>query len=654
MALLGVVRAWRDGVEVDAGSPKMRLLLAVLALAEGRAVSKDRLIDLLWDDEPPRTALNSLRTYVSRLRSVLGDRAIMSAGDGYALGSFDSDLAEFEALVADGRPGQALKLWAGEALSGLEGAFAAGQRARLEELRLAALELRAEQDLDAGRHQEVVAELSALHAAHPLREQLSRLLMLALYRADRQAEAIAVYTGTRQLLDDELGVSPGQGLASLYQRIITGDPGLLLSAAPRVAQLPADIADFTGRAELIDSLVRRLVPGEALAIVAITGPGGVGKTSLAVRVGHRVRDRFPDGQLYADLDADDDVLGSFLRALGVARVPDSATERAALYRSELADRRMLVVLDNAADTAQIRPLLPGSPGCAVITTSRARPLGLAGAHVVDLDELSPDEALALFVAVSGRTGSAAAAEVVAACGHLPLAVRIAASRLAARPAWSVEVLRDRLADQRHRLAELRVGDLDVSATFALSYDQLGYVQARAFRLLAAADAPDLSVRQAALALDVTEREAEFLCETLADLSLLTVTGPGRYGYHDLVRAFALGKLQEEERSEAMLRLQTDWLESLRAHVDSADYVANEAACLVAMVEGAAPWPGETLVVARAVALLGGGADLAGMTEGLLVLGRQAQVIAEGRQPSVEGVQLTALRNALAGLGQVHD
>ncbi len=309
-----------------------------------------------------------------------------------------------------------------------------------------------------------------------------------------------------------------------------------------------------------------------MAVSALAGIGGVGKTTLAVHVAHQARSAFPDGQLYMDLQGagpraaePETVLGSFLRALGTAdsAIPDSLEERAALYRSVLDGRRVLVLLDNAKDAAQVRPLLPGTEGCAALVTSRVRMVDLAGAHLVDLDVMSPDEALSLFTKIVGEERVAAerkaALDVVAACGFLPLAIRIAASRLAARRTWTVSVLAAKLADERRRLDELQAGDLAVKATFELGYGQLEPAQARAFRLLGLADGPDISLAAAAAVLDLPVDDTEDLLESLVDTSLLESAAPGRYRYHDLVRLYARACAERDEhppseRDAAMSRL----------------------------------------------------------------------------------------------------
>ncbi|MFJ8374453.1 BTAD domain-containing putative transcriptional regulator [Streptomyces sp. NPDC094461] len=596
-SVLGPVRAWRDGEALSSGSPQQRALLAALLLRGGRTATAAELIDAIWGDEPPSQALATIRTYASRLRKVLDPQTLVSDAGGYAIRAGQDAIdvhvvrdlaAEAEKARAGGDRFQArdllnkaLGLWDGEALASVPGPYAENQRTRLEEWRLQLTESRLDLDLEVGCHAEAVSELTALTAAHPLRERLRELLMIALYRSGRQAEALAVYADTRRLLADELGVDPRPELAQLQQRILRADEELARPAdepapapAPvRPAQLPATVPDFTGRASFVRELGARLATaeGSVMAVSALAGIGGVGKTTLAVHVAHQARQHFPDGQLYVDLQGagaraaePETVLGAFLRALGTAdsAIPDSLDERAALYRSTLDGRRILVLLDNAHDAAQVRPLLPGTAGCAALITSRVRMVDLAGSHLVDLDVMSPEEALQLFTRIAGEERVSAereaALDVVAACGFLPLAIRIAASRLSARRTWTVSVLAAKLADGRRRLDELQAGDLAVKATFELGYGQLEPAQARAFRLLGLADGPDISLAAAAALLDLEAHAAEDLLEALVDTSLLESAAPGRYRYHDLVRLYARACAERDEepaeRESALSRL----------------------------------------------------------------------------------------------------
>ncbi|MEV2251017.1 BTAD domain-containing putative transcriptional regulator [Streptomyces sp. NPDC050147] len=605
-SVLGPVRAWHGAEQLSMGSPQQRALLAALLLRDGRTATAHELIDALWGDEPPSQALAAVRTYASRLRKVLPAGVLVSESGGYAVvvadGSLDLALAEDLCAEAEKARGvgdlcqarslvnKALSLWDGEPLANVPGPYAETERTRLEEWRVQLLESRLDMDLEVGCHAEAVSELTALTAAHPLRERLRELLMLALYRSGRQAEALAVYADTRRLLADELGVDPRPGLKELQQRILRADPALTepSAAAPepaaavvRPAQLPATVPDFTGRASFVSELSEILsaAEGRVMAVSALAGIGGVGKTTLAVHVAHVARSHFPDGQLYVDLQGagaraaePETVLGAFLRALGTSdsAIPDSLEERAALYRSVLDGRRVLVVLDNARDAAQVRPLLPGMEGCAALVTSRIRMVDLAGAHLIDLDVMSPEEALLLFTRIVGeervQSERKAALDVVAACGFLPLAIRIAASRLAARRTWTVSTLAAKLADERRRLDELQAGDLAVKATFELGYGQLEPAQARAFRLLGLADGPDLSLAAAAAILDLPTEETEDLLESLVDTSLVESAAPGRYRYHDLVRLYARACAERDEsppseRGAAMSRLLDFYLAS---------------------------------------------------------------------------------------------
>ncbi|MFE9368225.1 BTAD domain-containing putative transcriptional regulator [Streptomyces sp. NPDC006711] len=585
--VLGPVRAWRGEQPLPSGSPQQRALLAALLLRDGHTATAAELIDAIWGEDPPSQALAALRTYASRLRKVLDPGVLVSESGGYAIraGAATLDLNEAQELATaaeKARTGgdqsrarallnRALAHWDGEPLANVPGPYAENQRTRLSEWRLQLTETRLDLDLEAGCHAEAVSELTALTAAHPLRERLRELLMLALYRSGRQAEALAVYADTRRLLADELGVDPRPELARLQHRILRADEDLArppadaptFAPAPvRPAQLPASVPDFTGRASFVRELTSRLASAETtvMAVSALAGIGGVGKTTLAVHVAHAARPHFPDGQLYIDLQGagaqatePETVLGAFLRALGTPdpAIPDSMAERAALFRSTLDGRRVLVLLDNARDAAQIRPLLPGTAGCAALVTSRNRMVDLAGAHLVDLDVMSPDEALQLFTRIVGTervcAEREAALDVVAACGFLPLAIRIAASRLASRRTWTVSVLAAKLADERRRLDELQAGDLAVKATFELGYGQLEPAQARAFRLLGLPDGPDISLAAAAAVLDLPEQETEDLLESLVDTSLVESAAPGRYRYHDLVRLYARSCAERDEQ-----------------------------------------------------------------------------------------------------------
>lgn len=683
-AVLGPIRAWRGSEPLPSGTPQQRALLAALLLRGGRTATAPELIDAIWGENPPQQALATIRTYASRLRKILDPGLLVSESGGYAIrlrSATTLDLGVARGLADDAEAAReagdraiartllarALDLWDGEPLAGIPGPHAETERTRLAEWRLQLLETRLDLDLEVGHHAEAVSELTALTAAHPLRERLRELLMLALYRSGRQAEALAVYADTRRLLADELGVDPRPELSALQQRILNADADLARAEDPapaaaalhvRPAQLPATVPDFTGRSSFVEELGAILsggARGQVMAVSALAGIGGVGKTTLAVHVAHTARPHFPDGQLYMDLQGTEPrpaepvaVLGSFLRALGTpdSAIPDCADERAALYRSTLDGRRVLVLLDNARDAAQVRPLLPGTAGCATLVTSRVRMAGLAGAHLVDLDVMSPEEALQLFTRIVGeervRAERQAAFDVVGACGFLPLAIRIAASRLAARRTWTVSVLAAKLADERRRLDELQAGDLAVKATFELGYGQLEPAQQRAFRLLGLADGPDISLSAAAAVLDLPEYDTEDLLEALVDCSLLESAAPGRYRFHDLVRLYARACAERDEQPEsgrhaALDRLLDFYLatasgvyalerpgDRLPAHLSDThypglvfgepraalDWLYAEADPLLACVRQASVRAGGALVLRRAVDLLWAAKDLA--------------------------------------------
>ncbi|MFI2610786.1 AfsR/SARP family transcriptional regulator [Kitasatospora sp. NPDC018619] len=599
--LLGPLRAWYGERELELGRPQQRAVLAVLLAAAGRPVSVPVVVEGVWGGAAPADPRKAVQLAVSRLRTAFRPYAgadpermpLVRVGDGYAFRApgAELDTAEWEALLAEaGRlresaaPPQevrevlrrAHRLWVGEALAGLPGPHADAVRARLTEQRISAKETELELDADLGDRPDLTAAIAALALEQPGRPRLTTVLMRALYQAGRKAEALAVYEDARASLP------PGaEAPAELQLRILREDAALLpaTAAAEPAAepwrapdQLPSGLPDFTGRTEEVAALTDRLAGagGRAVVVSALDGMGGVGKTTLAVHAARRARDRFPDGQLFADLRGADrtppdpgTVLAGFLRDLGVApgEIPPDTGERSALYRSALAGRRVLVVLDNAATPAHVEPLLPGSPGCAVLVTSRHRLTGLSGAHQLRLDTLPAGQALELLTRIVGAervaAEPAAAEEVVRACGLLPLAVRIVASRLTADPALTLAALAEGLR-REHRLAELNDGERTVEASFALSYHRLDVELARAFRLLSLPDAPDIPLPCAAALLDRSETETDELLETLVDLNLLHSPRFGRYGYHDLVRAYARTRLAAEdgaaERTAATGRL----------------------------------------------------------------------------------------------------
>lgn len=624
--VLGPLEIIDRGQPVRLSATKLRLL-AVLSCRACEVVSTDQLMAALCSGHTGEMSKKALHVQVHRLRRALDDRAAITyRPPGYVLtlAPGELDMHRFEELVEQGRRAlatgdnlrasrllrQAMALWRGQAFAGLHDvALVHEEAARLAELRVAATQDRIDAELGLGRGADLVAELKPLVDGHPLRERLRAQLMLALYRSGRQAEALEVFREGRRVLVDELGIEPGAELRRLEYAMLTGDPMLddhaghddhdpvevgPAATEPAVrsddgiaAQLPHDIADFTGRDEVAGQLLDGLRPatgGEpptAMPLWAIAGRGGVGKTTLAVHVAHRLTTAFVDGQLYVNLagtttepvDAAQ-VLARFLRALGVdsSAIPADAEERAELYRQRVASRRILVVLDDAAHEAQVRPLLPGSPTCAVIVTSRALLTGLAGSRHVRLDEFEVDQAIDLLGRVAGgqriADEPAAAREIVQLCGYLPLAIRIAGARLVARPRWPLATLATQLADTGRRLDLLATGDLGVRACFALSYQALPEAARSAFRLLGTLDVPDFAGWVPAALLDVPVTRGEHLTELLVDAQLLDVgrtdlTGAARYHFHDLVRVYARERSEAEEpvdrRAAALARAGGGWL-----------------------------------------------------------------------------------------------
>jgi DNA-binding SARP family transcriptional activator len=592
------------------GGPGQRSLLAALLLRANHVVSSDRLIEAIWGQTPPRTAAAKLQAHVSALRHALGNPfdptemrpLLVTRPPGYSIivEPEQLDLNAFEVLAEEGlrltreEPAEAaaklraaLSLWHGLPLDGivLGGAFEF-EITRLEERHFGVVEERIDADLALGRHAELIAELEELARLHPLRERVHGQLMLALYRSGRRAEALDAFQRARGVLVEELGLEPGHDLQRLERGILTADPGL--SAPPArppqgpsaavpspfpVSQLPAAIDNLVGRDEVLGRLhgVLTGVPPRttsAPVVAIISGLAGVGKTALAVRAAHEVGSWFPDGQLYVSLheagrpiDAGTLLMG-LLRALGVdgAAIPDGRTERSQLLRSRVTGRRILVVLDDVASEAQVRPLLPGSPTCAVLMTSRVRLDGIEGAHRVDLGLLTRDQAIELIAGVAGheRVGSdtGAAAAIVESCGRLPLALRIVGAKLAARPYWPLARLATRLADDRRRLDELMVGDLDVRACLTLSYSTLPSQERRAFRLAGLLPMPDFTSWMVAALLEVDAATAERLLEGLANASLVDgsavdAAGQTRYSLHGLLRTLALERAHGEEPAAAL-------------------------------------------------------------------------------------------------------
>lgn len=651
-SLLGpLVVADGAGGRVTVPGPRLRVLLAALLLHANIPVPAAELAEMVWDGCPSAGAVATLRSYVRRLRAAVGPGAerIAASGPGYVIcvERAELDPLEFEALCQDARAAlragqwanasdaamRALGLWRAAPLLDVPGEVLRGEFVpRLERLRLQVLEDRFDAGLRLGQHQELISQLLEVTARHPLQERFHAQLILALASTGRRAQALAAYRQARKVLVDELGIEPGTELREIHQQILTGDAarktkgaddsppgevaGTTVTAAAGdstgaavgrtgpvpgcPAQLPAGIADFTGRRRQVAYLYGALAADEVASgsgvvrVAVVAGAAGLGKTALALHVAHQIRGLFPDGQLYVHLagasgqpTVPGDVLVRFLRDLGVAggKIPPGEAERAALYRTLLAGRRTLIMLDDAKDAAQVRPLLPGSPSCAVLVTTRNWTPYLVSTGFVDLDALPEPEALELFTRIAGDARVAAepeaTAEILRACAGLPLAVRICAARLAARRQWRIATMAARLRDERRRLNELQVGDLEIRASFQMSYDSLSAGRQQAdpagvFRLLGLWPGQQISLPAAAALTGEPEEDLAGALETLVDANLLESPGPDRYQLHDLLRLFAAERAQAEEsrqaRHEAVTRL-LDWY--LAVATAAADLLAPE-------------------------------------------------------------------------------
>jgi DNA-binding SARP family transcriptional activator len=598
VAVLGPVIARFDGHELGLGPPLQRAVFAVLAAHSHRTVSMSELIDAVWGDRSPASADGSVHTYMSALRRQLppNDRqhpaedVLVSSRAGYRLrlepGDLDTEVAEEHRARAQrfrdagdlapaiGAFDAALGLWRGVPYAGLPGPFAEVERNRWLEVQLALAEARADCLLGAGRHAEVAAELPTLIGQQPLREPLREMLMLALYRSGRAAEALEQYQRTRRVLAEQLGIDPGPRMRQLYTQILNNDPVLQrppaantsqpAAQAKRIpAQLPHGMADFTGRSEELANLRGLLADRDAdqgpVVISAIDGAGGIGKTALAVQFCHEVADRYSDGQLYVNLRGfvpdqaparPEDTLAQLLVALGIGTgtIPQDLAERAALYRSLLVDKKVLILLDNAVSAEQIRPLLPGAGGSLVLVTSRNRLGGLVardGARRLTLDTLPPADAMALLTAMLGQdrieAEADAAAELAELCGYLPLALRVAGERVAINPGSSIAGLVEELRDEHERLDLLSTGEDDFSAVravFSWSYQSLKPETAQLFRLLGLHAGPDISLSAAAALAGVSNAGTRKLLDTLASGHLIEPTASDRYRFHDLLRVYA--------------------------------------------------------------------------------------------------------------------
>ena len=596
--LLGDIEARIDGRPVEIGHARQRCVLVALLIEANRPVPVDQLVDRVWADRPPQRAHNAVSGYLSRLRQVLAPAEgvqIARQPGGYLLkvDPMSVDLHRFHALLAQARATeraedagalfeQALRLWRGEAFATLDTPWLNAVRNALDAARLAAEQDRNDIALDRGQHASLLGELTASAAAHPLDERLAGQLMLALYRCGRQADALEAYQQVRQRLVEELGTDPSKPLRELHRQILTADPVLAGTPphhqlTPRVGarspvprQLPAPPRSFTGRAQELAALDALLAEDEqsiAVVVSTVSGTAGVGKTALAVHWAHRVADRFPDGQLYVNLRGFDpggtamapaDAIRSFLDALGVPpeQVPTDLDAQAGLYRSLLAGKRMLVVLDNARDAEQVRPLLPGAPGCSALVTSRNQLTGLTaaeGAHPTILDVLTTEESRELLARRLGpqrvMAEPRAVDEIITRCARLPLALAIVAARAATHPHFPLAVLAGELRKARARLDALHGGDAttDVRTVFSWSYQRLSPAAAGLFRLLGLHPGPDVTPPAAASLAGLPSDQMPPLLAELTRAHLLDEHTPGRYTFHDLLRAYATDQAHIHER-----------------------------------------------------------------------------------------------------------
>nr|WP_275577199.1 BTAD domain-containing putative transcriptional regulator [Tenggerimyces flavus] len=601
--VLGPVQVRVGDQLLGAGSGRERFVLAMLLLSANRVTDPDVLVDALWV-RPPRSARAQLYNLISNWRQRLGphhvgpEELIETRPGGYVfrLGPHQLDLDAFRKAVAEGRAEaekgrhdvalvtlkNALDLWRGRALADVPDELLADRRRLLEDERLAATELRIESELAVGRFHDALRELPALIDEHPYREQLYAAHMRALAGIGSRGDALATYQRLHRTLTDDLGVVPGPQLQALQQLILRGEDPLVPQAIPTPVvprQLPPVTARLTGRDKTFGEICATLQRTDGTPpAVLLTGPGGIGKSALAVAAGHELTSTFPDGQLHADLRGAQPtptdphaVLGRFLRALGVdgRAVPDDRDERIARYRTELADRRMLVVLDDAASEEQIRPLVPGTPRAGVVITSRHQLRALVGIERWTVQVLASADAVELLANVVGgeriASDPSAAAEIVRLCGQLPLAVSIAAARLAGRPDWTLAELARRLDEHRERLDELTAGDLDVRGSIALSYQQLDGPQRELFRRLGLVTAPSWP---GWVASELCGGQADQLVDQLLQAHLVEplgcdAVGQHRFRMHDLVADFARERAHVEEesavRAEAQTRVLSGWL-----------------------------------------------------------------------------------------------
>ncbi|MBC6448110.1 tetratricopeptide repeat protein [Actinokineospora xionganensis] len=608
VGILGPLSVDHGDRAIGVGALKQRTLLALLALRVGTTVRHDEIVDVLWGEDPPESCLGLVHTYISRLRRALTAASrrnadvIASTPGGYRLDlrTDQLDMARFDDLVAKAQSARlsepdraadlydrALASWRGPALSDLPALREHPAVIALNVRRRDAVLAHADLAIELGRFDEVVLNTRGLVHDEPLHEGLHARLILGLAGTGEQAAALGVFADIRARLDEELGIEPGAEIRQAHLRVLRGKPEPAPQRAP--AQLPAETPGFVGRADAMARLDSHLADLDGHSVViAVSGSAGVGKTALAVRWAHRVRPRFPDGQLSVNLQGYAaghpptvyEVLVRFVRALGVApeRVPADIEEAAGLYRTMLTGKKVLILLDNAATAEQVRPLLPGSPGCLVLVTSRDRLTGLTardGAHQLPLDVLAPEESVDLLGRLVGvartRREATAAAEMADTCAHLPLALRIAGANLAIRPLTTVADYTRELRD-RGRMAGLAVaGDESaaVRVAFDLSYTKLTPAARRLFRLLGLVPGTDIDAPGAAALVSATTEEAARLLRVLDHGNLIREHTPGRYTFHDLLREYAADRAgfddEDDDRHDAVVRLFDHYLKAVRAH-----------------------------------------------------------------------------------------
>ncbi|MFR9795987.1 BTAD domain-containing putative transcriptional regulator [Streptomyces sp. MS06] len=587
--VLGPLETRESGEPVRVRGMRQQRLLALLLLNANRVVPVGLLVDELWEDPPP-SARPQVHNAIRDLRRILAtagaETSLVTVDVGYCLvvpeeavdaHRFTTRVRAARTAEREGRYTEAIRLlqsavdlWRGEAFAGIECPAVTGAAVKLNEQRLTVIEDLMTLRLKAGEAGSLVGELHALIAEYPLRDSLRGSLMIALCRSGRQAEALAVYDEGRRYLVDELGLEPSPRLRGLHAEILANSPNvhapgeradphtalarpaLADSSGPSRNFLPHGLTDFTARSAELDTLLaaaRQGQPGSPV-MLAIDGMGGVGKTTLAVHLAHLVTRQYPDGQYFVNLRGvsathtpvpTEQALATLLLASGLApeAIPPSLEERSALWRSRLAGRRCLVVLDDAADTAAVTPLLPGAGGTLVLVTSRRKLTALDGARPLCLDVLPHEDAVALFARIVGepRAGREAerVAQVVELCGRLPLAVRIAATRLRDRPAWTVADLADRLASGSQRMRCLRTGDRDLMAVLAASYDHLDSSQRHFSRVLCGHPDPSHDIARAAAVTGLPQDEVERHFDALIEHNLVREDVPDRFSVHTLLR-----------------------------------------------------------------------------------------------------------------------